>query len=129
MRSFAAVIITAIALSGVSTSPHAQQPPPRPATAAPAPPAEAQKPSPPAAKQAAAVLTVAAIAALIIEESRARYYASGHPCACPEDRTRNGRSCGNMSAYIRPGGEHPLCYPGDVTAAMIEARRQETVKK
>jgi hypothetical protein len=84
---------------------------------------------PPTRKQAEVALTAAAIAALIVKESRDEYYATGHPCACPDDVTRNGRSCGNMSAYVRPRGEHPLCYPSDVTAAMIEARRQETAKK
>jgi hypothetical protein len=75
-------------------------------------------------KQTGAGLTPAAIAALIVKESRDEYYATGHPCACPDDTTRNGRSCGNMSAYIRPGGAHPLCYPKDVTAGMIEDYRK-----
>jgi hypothetical protein len=71
----------------------------------------------------------AGIAALIVQESRAEYYATGHPCACPDDRTRNGRSCGNMSAYIRFGGAHPLCYPRDVTASMIESYRQRQASR
>jgi Sel1 repeat len=65
----------------------------------------------------------AAIVAEIIKASRDEYYATGHPCACPDDITRNGRSCGNMSAYIRPGGAHPLCYPKDVTTVMISDYR------
>lgn len=61
----------------------------------------------------------AVIVSQIIKASRDEYYATGHPCACPDDSTRNGRSCGRMSAYIRPGGAHPLCYPKDVTVGMI----------
>jgi hypothetical protein len=82
----------------------------------------------PPSKQAAAVLTAAAIAALIVKDSRDQYYATGHPCACPDDVTRNGRSCGNMSAYVRPGGAHPLCSPADVTAGMIDDYRKTKIK-
>ena len=34
------------------------------------------------------------IRALIIQASRNAYYATGHPCACPDDRARNGTKCG-----------------------------------
>jgi hypothetical protein len=71
-----------------------------------------------------AALTAAAIAAIIVKTSRDQYYATGHPCACPDDLMRNGRACGGRSAYSRPGGAAPLCYPTDVTAAMIESYRQ-----
>lgn len=86
------------------------------ATEAPAAPSKA--------KEAAAVLTAAAIAALIVAESRRAYYATGHPCACPNDTMRNGRACGGRSAYSRPGGAAPLCYPTDVTEAMIKTYRE-----
>jgi hypothetical protein len=79
-------------------------------------------------KQAGTALTAAAVAVLIVKESRDEYYATGHPCACPDDVTRNGRSCGKMSAYIRPGGAHPLCSPADVTAGMIEDYRKTKLK-
>jgi hypothetical protein len=69
-------------------------------------------------------LTAAAIGAIIIKASRDRYYATGHPCACPDDLMRNGRACGGRSAYSRPGGAAPLCYPADVSAGMIEAYRK-----
>jgi len=75
-------------------------------------------------KQASIALTSVAIAALIVKASRDEYYSTGHPCACSDDVTRNGRSCGNMSAYIRPGGAHPLCSPADVTPGMIEDYRK-----
>lgn len=69
-------------------------------------------------------LTAAAIAAIIVHASRNQYYATGRPCACPDDSMRNGKACGARSAYLRPGGAAPLCYPSDVTATMIEAYRQ-----
>jgi hypothetical protein len=101
-------------------------PAPSPQTAAvasvPEPPQD--NPPPPKSNEVKAALVAAGIATIIVRESRATYYATGHPCACPDDHTRNGRSCGNMSAYIRPGGAHPLCYPSDVTATMIETYRQ-----
>src|SRR5258708_35058968 len=54
-------------------------------------------------------LSDSAIAALIVQESRNAYYATGHPCARPDDLMHNGRRCGGNSAYIRPGGARPLC--------------------
>ena len=69
-------------------------------------------------------LTAAAIAAIIVQASRDQYHATGRPCACPDDSARNGSACGGRSAYSRPGGASPLCYPSDVTAAMIESYRQ-----
>jgi hypothetical protein len=74
-------------------------------------------------------LTAAAIAAIIVQASRAEYHAGGRPCACPDDTMRNGRACGGRSAYSRPGGASPLCYPSDVTAAMIESYRQRQASR
>jgi hypothetical protein len=70
-----------------------------------------------------AVLTAAAIAALLVQESRSAYYATGRPCACPDDTMRNGRRCGGNSAYSKPGGAQPLCYVTDVPPAMVEKHR------
>lgn len=66
------------------------------------------------------VLSAAAIAALIVQQSRNAYYATGHPCACSDDLTRSGKRCGASSAYSRPGGASPKCYPGDVSEREIE---------
>jgi hypothetical protein len=71
----------------------------------------------------AGALSAAEIALVIVQESRQRYYASGHPCACPDDVTRSGRSCGGNSAYSRPGGAAPLCYVNDVSSEMIARYR------
>jgi hypothetical protein len=70
-------------------------------------------------------LTDAQVAAQIIAASRNTYYATGHPCACPYDRARNGSSCGRRSAYSRPGGAEPKCYPQDVSKSEIERYRRE----
>jgi hypothetical protein len=71
----------------------------------------------------------AAIAAMIVQESRNAYYATGHPCACPDDLMRNGRRCGGTSAYIRPGGAHPLCFNADVSPEMIRRYRAQSARK
>jgi hypothetical protein len=63
------------------------------------------------------------ITAAIIQQTRQEYYATGHPCACPEDLARNGSRCGLRSAYSRPGGAEPKCYPQDVSKAEIDAYR------
>ncbi len=41
-------------------------------------------------------------------------------CPCPYNRMRNGRSCGGNSAFSKPGGRSPICYPEQVTSKMIE---------
>ena len=59
------------------------------------------------------------IANTIIRECAVIYHATGHPCACPEDRARNGSRCGKRSAYSKPGGAEPRCYVSDVSAQEI----------
>jgi hypothetical protein len=67
-----------------------------------------------------AVMSAAAIASMLVEESRNAYYASGRPCACPDDLMRNGRRCGGNSAYSKPGGAQPYCYVSDVPPTAIQ---------
>ncbi|NUB25090.1 hypothetical protein GAY30_09280 [Azospirillum brasilense] len=45
-------------------------------------------------------------------------------CPCPYNTMRNGRRCGGNSAYSRPGGRSPLCFPKDVTDGMVSRYRQ-----
>lgn len=54
----------------------------------------------------------------IIRQSIAEYPG---PCACPYNIMRNGAQCGNRSAYVKPGGYSPKCYPHDVSAAEVAA--------
>ncbi|WP_350159300.1 hypothetical protein [Bdellovibrio sp. 22V] len=65
---------------------------------------------------ATTTLSDSQIAAVLIKESIENY--SGN-CPCPYNITRKGHSCGKRSAYSRPGGKQPLCYPSDVTKKMI----------
>lgn len=77
-----------------------------------------KKPDPPREPQAAPAIPDSAIVQRIIEESVASYPGS---CACPFSTDRRGRRCGARSAYSKPGGYAPICYPQDVTRAMIQA--------
>lgn len=56
-----------------------------------------------------------------IQESIANYHGN---CPCPYNTARNGSTCGGRSAYSRPGGEDPICYPKDVTPQMVKEYRQ-----
>lgn len=44
-------------------------------------------------------------------------------CPCPYNVDRAGRRCGARSAWSRPGGYAPRCYPRDVTAEEVAAYR------
>ena len=68
-------------------------------------------------------LADAAVIVFIIAASVAAYKAMGRPCACPSDTMRNGAACGNRSAWAKPNGAKPLCFPTDVTPVMIQAWR------
>ncbi|MEO1247624.1 MAG: hypothetical protein AAFX56_18260 [Pseudomonadota bacterium] len=57
---------------------------------------------------------------ILIQRSIAAY--SGN-CPCPYNRASNGSRCGKRSAYSRPGGASPLCFPNDVSDRMVERYR------
>jgi len=61
----------------------------------------------------------------LIQESIAAYSGA---CPCPENRNSRGARCGGNSAYSRAGGNRPLCYPSDVTDAMIRRYREALPK-
>ena len=71
-------------------------------------------------------LSDAKIKAAIIRESQAGYSGS---CPCPDNVDRAGRRCGKRSAYLKPGGASPLCYPADVTAEMIRKYKSGTASE
>jgi hypothetical protein len=58
---------------------------------------------------------------MIIQEQRQFYYSSVGPCACPDDRARNGSACGARSGYTKLGGIK--CFPSDVSKADIAKYR------
>jgi hypothetical protein len=116
--------------------PAARSPAPVPipsSSSSPTPSSSADSPDKPARpdnkRKVEAALTAAAIVAIIVQASRDQYHAGGRPCACPDDSMRNGRACGGRSAYSRPDGAAPLCYPSDVTAVMIESYRQKQASR
>ncbi len=44
-------------------------------------------------------------------------------CPCPYNADAAGRSCGQRSAYSKPGGASSLCYSADISDAMLERWR------
>jgi hypothetical protein len=67
--------------------------------------------------------TDAALKQEMIEASIAAYSGS---CPCPYNRDRAGRSCGRRSAYSRPGGSAPWCYPADISQESVDSYRKKT---
>jgi uncharacterized protein YgiM (DUF1202 family) len=61
-------------------------------------------------------LSTAKIKQLLIRRSHAYYRGN---CPCPYNITAAGRKCGGRSAWSRPGGQSPLCYPSDVSQSMV----------
>jgi hypothetical protein len=131
------VVVKPLALSEIPANASLQPPPSRAAPAptgvtsssTKAPPSDVAAPKADTRRKAEIALAAAAIAAILIKSSRDQYHATGRPCACPDDTMRNGRACGSRSAYSRPGGAAPLCYPTDVTPAMIEGYRQRQASR
>ena len=89
-----------------------------PAAAAPVAPAQ----QPPQIEESKPFPPDTQIVSEIVAASRAAYHGD---CACPEDMHRDGQRCGRRSAYLSVAGRSPLCYPHDVSPAMIEAHRKE----
>lgn len=58
---------------------------------------------------------------MIIQQSIAQYPGT---CPCPYSTARNGSNCGGRSAYSKPGGRSPICYPTDISQQMINQFRQ-----
>jgi hypothetical protein len=58
---------------------------------------------------------------LIIQESIDSYPGN---CPCPYNRAANGSKCGKRSAWSKPGGYEPICYPEEVTQQMIDQWRR-----
>jgi len=72
------------------------------------------------ALSAASAQSDAQVKQQIIRQSIAAYPG---PCPCPYSVMRNGRSCGGRSAYSRPGGYAPICYPADVSQDDVQRWR------
>ena len=60
----------------------------------------------------------------IIKESIANYKRNVGNCPCDYSLNIKKHKCGKTSAWSKPGGESPICYPNDVTKKMIKEYRQ-----
>lgn len=58
---------------------------------------------------------------MMIRESIKSYHGN---CPCPYNLAANGSRCGRRSAYSRPGGASPLCYPDDIPKPMVDDYRR-----
>ena len=65
-------------------------------------------------------MTDAHVRQAMIQESIGSY--PGH-CPCPYNLASNGSKCGRRSAWSKPGGYAPLCYPNDITDDMVKQYR------
>lgn len=61
-----------------------------------------------------------AIRLLMIQNSISSYPGA---CPCPYSVMRNGSQCGKRSAWSKPGGRSPLCYPTDISDGMVKKYR------
>lgn len=77
--------------------------------------------APAEAAGAPSAMSDAQIRQQIIRQSIANYPGN---CPCPYNTDRAGRSCGRRSAYNRPGGYAPLCYPSDISKSDVDAYRR-----
>ena len=64
----------------------------------------------------------AAIRRAMIRASIASYAGN---CPCPYSTTRRGRRCGGRSAWSRPGGASPYCFPTDISDGLVARYRQQ----
>ena len=72
------------------------------------------------AKQSTASMSDAQITSALIQQSIA---STPGNCPCPFNTAANGSRCGKRSSYSRGGGYWPICYPEDVTPAMLARYR------
>jgi hypothetical protein len=67
-------------------------------------------------------LTDSQVRQIMIKQSIGSYPGN---CPCPYNLASNGSQCGKRSAWSKPGGYAPLCYPGDITDDMVRAYRAQ----
>lgn len=64
-----------------------------------------------------------------IRRDIAEYHALRRPCPCPYSILRNGRMCGDLSAWAKPDGRAPRCYFSDVTGERPPNRRPNPIRR
>jgi hypothetical protein len=57
----------------------------------------------------------------ITRQSIGTFLATGQMCPCPFSLDRLGRRCVAQSEYTKSSGTRPICFPDDVTDAMVQA--------
>jgi hypothetical protein len=67
-------------------------------------------------------LTDTQIRQIMIKQSIASYPGN---CPCPYNKASNGSQCGKRSAWSKPGGYEPLCYPSDISDEAVKAWRAQ----
>ena len=60
---------------------------------------------------------------LLVRQSVASYLSTGRICPCPYSLNRMGLRCLHQTDDGRPSGARSLCYPDDITDAMVRAWR------
>lgn len=75
----------------------------------------------PAAGQTAQPMTDDQIRQAIIAESIRSYPGR---CPCPYNSASNGSRCGKRSAWSKPGGRDPICYPNEIPKEMVDRFRK-----
>jgi hypothetical protein len=74
------------------------------------------------------ILALAALALLVsvsfasAQMTPAQYHKEKGPCACPDDKAKDGSKCGKSSAFCQSGGPEVKCFiAGDITKRKKEA--------
>ena len=62
----------------------------------------------------------------IIKKSIVEYKKTKGNCPCPYNTDARDYKCGKRSAYSKPRGESPICYPEDISNEMVKQYRQKT---
>lgn len=63
----------------------------------------------------------------IIKDSVSTYLSTTGNCPCPYNHDKAGRLCGKRSAWSKPGGQSPICFPKDVTKEMLDKYRSDSL--
>ena len=72
---------------------------------------------------AAFAILAAVIAFQTTKVERAASEPKAAQCDCPDNKAKDGSLCGKRSAFCRPGGVAPNCYPQDRTETQQKARK------
>jgi hypothetical protein len=72
---------------------------------------------------------------MMIEENKKAYFkkmrrrGNAGTCPCPYSMNRAGQECGDSSAYIKPGGESPWCFPKDISQKDLDSWKAANLRR